>query len=133
MKDYGKQKVGRIGEKLAARYLKKNGYRILHRNQRFGHNELDIVARSNTHVAFVEVKTRSFESEAEALDRPALAVNAEKRKRTVEAAFAYLKKHPTSLAPRFDVVEVYLDRSRRLKPFKINHITDAFHARGSLR
>ena len=133
MKDFSKQKIGRLGEKLAARYLKKNGYRILHRNKHFGRNELDIVAKSKTHIAFVEVKSRSFESESDALERPALAVNAEKRKRTVEAAFAYLKDQSSSLAPRFDVVEVYLDRSRRYKPFKINHIPDAFRAHGGLR
>ena len=133
MKVYTKQKIGKIGERLAARHLRRQGYRVLHKNRHFGRNELDLIVKSKTHIAFVEVKTRSFESEAEALNRPALAVNAEKRRRTVEAAFAYLRAYPTRLVPRFDVVEVYLDRSRRMKPFKIHHIPDAFHANGGFR
>jgi Holliday junction resolvase-like predicted endonuclease len=56
-----------------------------------------------------------------------------KRRRTVEAAKAYLREHPTKLCPRLDVIEVYLDRSIRMKPFKINHIPDAFSASGAVR
>lgn len=133
MKTYTNQKIGQMGEKLAARYLRRQGYRVLHKNRHFGKNELDLVIKGKTHIAFVEVKTRSFENEGEAISRPALAVNAEKRRRTIEAAFAYLQKHPTHLVPRFDVVEVYLDRSRRMKPFKIHHIPDAFHVNGGFR
>ena len=133
MKAYTSQEIGKIGEKLAARYLKRQGYRVLHKNRHFGKNELDLVVKNKTHIAFVEVKTRSFENEGEAIARPALAVNAEKRRRTVEAAFGYLRAHSTHLVPRFDVVEVYLDRSRRMKPFKIHHIPDAFRANGGFR
>ena len=129
-----KKEIGAIGEKLAARYLKRHGYRILARNLHMGRNELDLVAKNKQYLAFVEVKTRSFDSLEQAqLNRPALAVDHAKRQRTLQATRDYLHLHPTSLCPRMDVIEVYLDRSKRPKLLKINHIESAFSASGRLR
>ena len=133
MKLFSRQDVGKRGEKIAARYLKKKGYRVVGKNLHFGKNELDLVVKSKDFLAFVEVKTRSYEQKEDAEQhRPALAVDQEKRVRTVQAAKAYLRAHPTSLCPRLDVIEVYLDRQNRNKPFKINHIEAAFAANGRL-
>ena len=133
MKLFSKRDIGRYGEKIAARYLKKKGYRVVGRNLHFGKNELDLVVKSKEFLAFVEVKTRSYERAEDAEQyRPALAVDKEKRLRTADAARAYLRAHPTHLCPRLDVVEVYLDRQKRNKPFKINHIEAAFAANGKL-
>ena len=133
MKLFSKKDVGKYGERLAARYLKKKGYRVLGRNLHFGKNELDLVVKSKEVIAFVEVKTRSYERTQDAeLHRPALAVDQDKRLRTVQASRAYLRAHPTPLCPRLDVIEVYLDRQNRNKPFKINHIEAAFAANGKI-
>ena len=130
---FSRQDIGKYGEKSAARYLKKKGYRIVGKNLHFGKNELDLVAKNKDFLAFVEVKTRSYDSTQDAgAYRPALAVDQEKRLRTVQAAKAYLRAHPTHLCPRLDVVEVYLDRQNHYKPFKINHIEAAFTASGKL-
>ena len=130
---FSKQDIGKYGEKLAARYLKKKGYRVVGKNLHFGKNELDLIVKNKQFLAFVEVKTRSYENVEEAeQSRPALAVDQEKRLRTVQAAKAYLRAHPTRLCPRLDVVEVYLDRQKRLKPFKIHHIEAAFAANGKI-
>ncbi len=51
------QKIGDIGENIAADYLKKNGYKILDRNFKTKWGELDIVAQKNKIIIFVEVKT----------------------------------------------------------------------------
>lgn len=133
MKLFGKKDIGNIGERAAARYLRREGYRILARNCHCGKNELDIVARNRTYIAFVEVKTLTFDSPETVDRRPSLAVDMAKRRRTVEAARAYLHAHPTKLCPRLDVIEVYLNRAKRMKPFKIHHIQDAFSANGSVR
>ena len=133
MKLFGKKEIGNLGERAAARYLKKHGCRILARNCYCGKNELDIVASDGTYIAFVEVKTLTFDTPEAADRRPSLAVDMAKRRRTAEAALAYLREHPSKLCPRLDVIEVYLDRSNRMKPFKINHIEDAFSASGSVR
>ena len=126
-------KIGKKGERAAVRYLRRHGYRILSRNCHQGRNELDVVARNGSYIAFVEVKTRAFDSPEEANVRPSQAVNYTKRLRTRDAAYAYLREHPTALCPRLDVIEVYLDRSRRLKPFKILHIPAAFDPHGGVR
>jgi putative endonuclease len=54
----GNKPMGDRGEQLAAGYLAERGWVILHRNYRIGHREIDLVARRNEVVAFVEVKTR---------------------------------------------------------------------------
>ena len=126
-------KIGRLGERAAARFLRRKGCRILARNHHEGKNELDLIVKDGCYIAFVEVKTRAFDSADEADIRPSQAVDLKKRLRTRDAAFAYLREHPTTLCPRLDVIEVYLDRSCRLKPFKINHIPGAFSPNGSLR
>ena len=51
--------LGRRGERAAAWFLRLRGYRILGRNLRFPHGEIDIVARRGGIVAFVEVRTRA--------------------------------------------------------------------------
>ncbi len=113
---------------LAARFLKRNKYKIIERNIRESHNELDIVAvdKRNKIIVFAEVKTRSSETEP-ALGVAAMAVTRVKRQRTVCAARAYLSanKRYYEFQPRFDVLEVYLSKSD-LKLIKINHIENAF-------
>ncbi|MDE2990548.1 MAG: YraN family protein [Chloroflexota bacterium] len=50
--------LGRWGEDLAARELRRRGYAVLERNQRVGRGEVDLVARQGETVVLVEVKTR---------------------------------------------------------------------------
>ena len=50
--------LGKLGEKLAAEHLRKKGYDILVQNYFFGKAEVDIVARKDNQLVFVEVKTR---------------------------------------------------------------------------
>jgi putative endonuclease len=54
--------AGRLGEKLAEEFLIKNGFKILDKNWRESHGELDIVALDNTTLVFIEVKYRSDET-----------------------------------------------------------------------
>lgn len=131
MKQLDQKNIGKLGERIAAKYLRKAGYRILARNCHCGRYELDLVARNRKCIAFVEVKTQSFADREEPSTRPGMRVNAGKRQRTIDAAKAYLSAHPTKLCPRLDVIEVYLDKNTQ-KPFKINHIPDAFSAKGDI-
>ena len=50
--------VGKAGEDFACRYLMSKGYVVLHRNYRSGHLETDIICENDTHILFVEVKSR---------------------------------------------------------------------------
>lgn len=124
-------RIGRAGEKAAAKHLKKQGYRILARNCHLGKNELDIIAANKETIAFVEVKARSFDTAEESLAvRPAVAVDLGKRQRTLQAARAYLLQNPSKKAPRLDVIEVYLLRGKKYKLLALNHIENAFDAKG---
>ena len=130
-----KQRIGRLGEDIAADFLKKEGYTIVSRNVRHGKNEIDIIAEDKDFTVFIEVKTRTcIYPESNGFGIPARAVDSEKRKNTVTAARGYLAAHYTGKQPRIDVIEVYLleqkDGILNPKPIKINHIRNAFDARG---
>ena len=122
--------IGRYGEDVAAKHLKEKGFRILARNRHEGRNEIDIIAENREFIVFVEVKARKATgSYTYDYGAPADAVTPAKRRRTVEAARAYLYKSKTEKAPRFDVIEVYLgDTSLTNNPaiLRIEHLEDAF-------
>ena len=121
--------IGDKGEKIAARFLKKKGFRIIDRNKHQSKNELDIVALNKQSVLFVEVKTRTVtENSISVLGSAASAVNAKKQERTIAAARDYIFESPKSIKDReirFDVIEVYLDNIN-FKLKAINHIENAF-------
>src|SRR5574338_904252 len=97
---------GARGEKLACRFLKRNGYKILFRNFRGRTGgEIDIVGRDHDTLVFVEVKTRTRED----FGRPLSAVDRAKQKRISRGELAWLRmlENPDVLF-RFDVVEVIL-------------------------
>lgn len=120
--------IGALGESAAADFLKKKGFRILDRNRHESHNELDIIAANREFLLFVEVKTRSLSSnENESWISAAAAVTRAKQARLLAAASQYLRKHPkySSLQPRLDVIEVYLDHTTNAI-LRMNHIENAF-------
>ena len=106
-----RQLLGRLGEDAVVRRYADMGFTVEARNLHLSHNEIDLILKSDTHLVFVEVKTRHAVLGARSrFGRPADAVNKAKRTRTVEAAKAYLREHPTPLQPRIDVAEVYVSR-----------------------
>ena len=68
--------LSRWGEELAAAYLESKGYRILERDWRSGHRDIDIIARTADELVFVEVKTRRTDDFGE----PYKAVNYKKQR-----------------------------------------------------
>ena len=97
---------GARGEKLARRFLRRHGYKILYRNFRAcGGGEIDIVCRDGDTLVFVEVKTRSDED----FGRPIEAVDRQKQLRVSKGGLAWLRllDNP-DIVFRFDVVEVLL-------------------------
>lgn len=111
--------IGRRGERLACRYLRRRGYALLCRNYAANRHEIDLVMEEpgTDTVVFVEVKTRSRTD----YGLPAEAVTAEKRRFLRLAAQSFLIRYGLTDRPaRFDVVEVFWP-SRQ-----ISHISDAF-------
>ncbi len=98
--------LGIRGEKLACRFLRRNGYKVLQRNFRGrSGGEIDIVCRDKDTLVFVEVKTRTRED----FGRPFDAVGRDKQKRISKGGLAWLRllDDPDVLF-RFDVVEVVI-------------------------
>jgi len=100
-----KKELGKKGEQLALRYLKKSGYRIIQTNYVCKLGEMDIVAQENDTLAFIEVKTRTSTT----FGPPQLAVNSAKQMQLSKVALNFLKeKKLEDLKARFDVVAILL-------------------------
>ena len=120
--------TGRVGERAAAKLLRKNKYKIINKNLHVSHNEIDIIAENKEYLVFVEVKTRSVRDENDhGFFVPSQSVTKQKQQRTITAARAFLSKYKKLRQPRFDVIEVYLNKDTN-KVIKINHIINAFGA-----
>lgn len=99
-----KAEVGRGGEKIIVRFLKKQKYKILETNYRTAFGEADIIAQKGEYLVFIEVKTRS----SELFGSPAEAVDYKKQQRYIKMAEYYIACHEKYSAcyVRFDVAEV---------------------------
>ena len=100
-----KQK-GNMGEDFVSDILKKDGYRILCRNYKGAHGEIDIICEKGSYIVFAEVKLREILSE-----KPSLAVDEKKIGRIRVTINEFLREfmdnnYITSLTPRIDVFEV---------------------------
>lgn len=115
-----KNETGKIGENIARSYLEKHGLTILETNWRFHRYELDIIARDQSHLVIVEVKTRSKNH----LLTPEEAVDKRKIRHIVTAADAYARKCNIDLPVRFDVICII----KNGLTYTLEHITDAFYA-----
>ena len=103
MKDLSRIRTGKAGEEIAVRHLQKLGYRILERNYRCPLGEIDIVAKDNDTIVFVEVKSRKTEE----FGNPELAVGAKKQRTLSLISMYYLaQKPPPQEDCRFDVVAI---------------------------
>src|SRR5437868_10634463 len=124
----GHLRRGARGEKLACRFLKRNGYKILFRNFRGrSGGEIDVVCRDRDTLVFVEVKTRTRED----FGRPLEAVNPKKERRISMGALAWLRLlgNP-DIFFRFDVVEVIIAPSEAPK---IELVRNAFQLSSNSR
>lgn len=110
------QKIGAIGEEIAVELLKRNGLVILARNFRCRFGEIDIIARDQRTLVFIEVKTRKSLN----CGRPEEAVNYKKRARLRLLAAVYLQKNLSLVTYcRFDVCSIYLNEQNALKSAEI--------------
>ena len=103
MKDKSKITTGKEGERIAADFLNKNGYRICETNFRCPIGEIDIIAKEKDTLVFIEVKTRKSRE----LGYPEQAVGIKKQRKMSQLALWYLQqKKLIGCAARFDVVAI---------------------------
>lgn len=111
---------GQQGESIAEAQLMKEGYRIVEKNWRFRHAEIDLIAFTpqNDILVFVEVKLRSTHF----FGVPEQAVGKNKMKLLAKAAEAYQLKIKWQGESRFDVFAIVLGKNTQ----EVQHIVDAF-------
>lgn len=114
--------LGQAGEKHAARFLRKLGYRLVTRNYRCPMGEIDLVMLDGHVIVFVEVKTRSSDEFA----NPEDAVTPEKQRRLTRSAQFFLRQtRSNGRACRFDVMAITLDNAGGMS---VEHFKSAFQA-----
>lgn len=114
--------TGAWGEALAAEYLRKRGYQLVASGYRCRFGEIDLIVKDRKYLIFVEVKLRKSAQFAQALEY----VDGRKQDRLRTTASIYLSENPTSLQPRFDVVEIYAPEGIQTSRPEIHHMEDAF-------
>ena len=114
-----RQALGRVGERIAARWLGRHGWRVVGERFRRGRRDLDLIVERDGTVAFVEVKTRRDT----AFGDPVEAVSWRKRRELIRSALVWADRFgPPGAAYRFDVVGVVVTG----RDARIRHVEDAF-------
>ncbi len=114
--------AGAWGEEQAAVYLQKKKYKIVTANYRCRFGEIDLIAANRKYLVFVEVKLRKNDRFANAYE----FVDQYKQDRLRTTAGLYLSQNPTTLQPRFDVIEVYAPEGTATEKPLIYHMEGAF-------
>lgn len=112
-------KLGKLGEDLALKKIKRLGYKLVVRNYRCPLGEIDIIARDGDCLVFLEIKTRKGRSTGYAKE----AVDRRKRRQISKTALTYMKANDCyDVRSRFDVVAISIKDGLE----EIEIIKDAF-------
>ncbi len=111
--------TGIKGERAAADFLIKKGYKILERNWRFKNLEIDIIAFHHDTLIIIEVKTRT----GTYFEQPFQAVTKKKQRFIIEATNAYIEKKEIDFETRFDIISIVEKDGKYI----IEHIEDAYY------
>lgn len=114
-----RKKLGKIGEEIAVHYLEKSGYQVIEKNFRCRRGEIDIIAKWENEIVFVEVKTRT----SKICGDPAEAVTEQKKKHLYLAAGYYMMIRKIEEYPvRIDVIEILWENHR----YRLHHIRQVY-------
>lgn len=110
--------LGKRGEEKARQFLQQSGYTIVAKNYRCRQGEIDIIARIDNTLVFIEVKTRSGIE----YGTPGEAVDYRKQAKYRSVAQSFIQRYGYyDMDYRFDIIEIYA-----YKDFQLNHIINAF-------
>lgn len=114
-----RQRFGELGERIAARWLRRRGWRIVAHRFRNGRRDLDLVAELGATVAFVEVKARRGDD----FGGPVEAVTWRKQRELIRSANVWIDRFGTpETAYRFDVIGVLMSGGT----VRVRHVENAF-------
>ena len=111
--------LGRKGEEIAINFITKKGYQVLETNWRHRKAEIDIIAKLDEVLIFIEVKSRS----SYVFGRPESFVDAKKQQLIADAASVYMDEVGHEWEVRFDIISVLFHNEAYQS---IDHFKDAF-------
>lgn len=115
-------KLGEWGEQLIATLLETWGFEIVERNWHSRYGEVDIIARNQEFLVFVEVKTRKNTNFAQ----PYESVDYRKQEKIRKTVELYLVEFPSNLQPRLDVASVVAAQGIHTQNPDITYLPQAF-------
>ena len=110
--------LGKKGEQMAEEYLLQRGYIVLHRNWRFSHYEIDLIAIKNEVLHFVEVKLRS----SKVFGLPEQNVKRKKFQSLLRAADEFLFQHKEYRHVQYDILSINLSVNAEPELFLIEDV-----------
>ena len=120
---YRRKELGRLGEQLAAKHLKDQGYKLLEQNWRCPRGEIDLIFKAGKVLVFTEVKTRQGRD----FGTPEEGVTQAKARKLINLAQYYLfEKDLEDIEWRIDLVAVELDQEGKVE--RCEHIPNAVWA-----
>ena len=111
--------IGKIGEEIALKFIKKQGYEVLEQNWRYKKFEIDLIAKDGETLVVIEVKTRK----SDALGAPDVFVDKKKQRFLIKAINEYTHQKQLENEIRFDIISVLYDNNQE----KVEHIKEAFY------
>jgi len=115
-----RSETGRRGEELARQFLEKRGFQIIETNYRCAEGEIDIVARQEDCLVFVEVRAKTSHK----FGSPEESITATKKKRLIAIASRYLQAHD-GLPPQWRIDFVAVEMDKKGKPLRLELIENA--------
>ena len=111
--------LGRTGERIAAEYLQREGFRIIGRNYVYRKAEIDLLAIDRDLLVAVEVKTRSKCT----VGKPQDFVSADKIRLMLLAVNEFVRERDIDAEIRLDIIAVNIEG----KGYRVEHLRDAFY------
>ena len=99
------QRIGRLGQEIAIKYLKSKNYKIFDENLYFRKGEIDILAEKDNILRFIEVKTRTNLK----FGYPEDGISDFKKKHLESAINSYLIKNDYNGDYVLEIISVRLD------------------------
>lgn len=115
-----RKETGNLGEKLAREFLEQRGYSVIETNYRSPSGEIDIIARQNDYLVFIEVRTKR----GPRFGSPEESVTALKKKHLISSAAHYCQTHE-NLPPSYRIDFVAVELGRDNKSVRISLIENA--------
>ncbi|TRZ79864.1 YraN family protein [bacterium] len=120
-----KEKIGKIGENLSVKYLKKNGYKILQRNfKQLPWGEIDIITKKDNYLVFIEVKTLTAQSTLYLAENK---IGPHKKRALLRVIQIYLNRKRLALDCLWQVDAIFIKLDFPNRKFKLKHLENIFY------